>query len=539
VDFDFDFSNVTPSAMPVAPSTPPTTGLEQLPTIDFKFEIDRHLLADQTQNIPTTMGSVIMGAQMFVFTPRILDPFMQRPMTYNMQVVNGQSITGCLVENYEQYNRAIPPGYLPFGSTPLAQAVQPAAQGPIYMLDRFSDKYTFVLVIDMQKKSSMAHPYQQGGQGQSTRFIASGFFIDEPKLPSGGWNKEAILQFTHHTAFDRNMLFGGNGANIPFANTVHQDLVPIDMHSMMQGGTCNTPGAISKIATNTQFTGSSALSTDTSAMLSNHNSTHIAGYLKSPKQHMVAIGTALTSILEDKRQPVWESGPGQYPSYGNNAAHHKYSNTLTALNEILTTEEIPKLKGPAQWLDRLTLDKLVTTIPALTAVNAMQCISIPKNRQWEAFPSTYTTFRNNNAALIADSVASMCEALSIVEISCVIDTKRYEGEVRWKVDRFSTALPGDDKFRMGVFHKFQSRFNADVVPFIEMTQGPIMIILHYRIHANTLIKLHYHDYNENVDAFYEHPTPLGGMVSPALAPFDHVLNNAIELGHLCTGIDVF
>lgn len=486
-----------------------------------RFRLDNNF----NNNLPIER---VEDVTIFFIAPREHHAHMVRPHTYNFEHY------GCIEMLEESFVRNEPLiSRANIETEPLLNSmIKPSQEGHTIRLEDLSDRWTFILIEHRRE--------DEGFEAYATSFlrktISTGYCIGEPiNSRTGTHNPQCILKFCHHSSFrftrQRNQSYSNFGKGFINVDVVPSDILSVneDARQLVYLTPFHMQSTDEVEHATRELLGRGGRSQINKLMkfktiegIPKGSDFKLKSEIKSTKNHL---NTILDTLQETKN--AFELG--DYEDDHNESIHApRYEMDFNGMYyRNLSRGRALSTSGLTSF-DTKSLHEIDSLYP-----NIVPKIIDPKNaRKWSVYPSVVVNENNTFTAWIADMISYLCESMGILTLSFTYDSytgNRYEKKGRWAPHNIETVHQYDYKLAVGIFQDVEREIELNVFSVLKAFRGDFVLSVHYRMMADTLLKLEFYCDDDKTDAFYEHPSHLSGLVSPNIAEVDVYGNNASQL----------
>lgn len=474
-------------------------------------------------------------AVLFLFTPRNIPQHYKRPLVYNF---NNYTI--------ENVNRMIKRGINPAElqkSNYVNEAVVPSTEGIRTNTQKFSDYWTFVLIVDNPEQNANLFINTSG-----FRIIHFGYCLDEPvspvtmNLPNPTLNPNCRLRITRKIIVHKPKMINASGtisresvkADVLVANydkEVFEDQVIYE----------NTPNLISDhIEFEQDYVPSIDKSNEEiiiaplkSESLNVKDNTKISSSWQDPKFHFK---TLVRNIEDASNEIVSDVSIGIY------SEDIAYKDLDTLNSPIYLADKMLNHLKVANNVNNDTIIDMIglTSKHPVYLSNVLQSynptiniIKTPKYTQADIIPQHHMSPEVVFTSIINVCVPSFLINVGLSSVSFMYTSGNgiYE-ENKFEVYHIESVIPSTQEQLQAKWRSFCKLFDLEIGDYIRSICGEFVVFVQSSISSSTFSKITLLDdpHNYPTDAVVEESNVLGGTVSNTIATPNHIAFNGKMLG---------
>jgi len=424
----------------------------------------------------------------------------------------------------------------------LLTSIQPKSNGIVLDTARLSEFWNFVLAIDNDPSNGSAST-----RYPKTRQLISGYFLDEPVLPSSLGtsnqihNPNARMVFTHNTllkmqaaytnapkqvvttSYDRNIvpnitgyLPQGNDRDLYTMTPGEQrsGMLQYPMESMVEPDGCVSTFHDSRI--DPQLDRHVAL--DTKLDAPNNHLSHLL--------HSVDLGIDHQGI--DATFQDHNCGASCHDPYGMPPDQTFLSKVDS---NLLSTHVIEPMHG-IDTSRSMLLGELDAKFPEIQMhqFNDM-------SDGFEARPQQVQSMSNTMSTMVASTIAAIAASCNLVSVGFTYSSNYGnpmdidKGLWEWKGDQINTMVPVNRVAQKEHVNQFKLSVMSQLFPILKAFQGDFWLSCTHISDTTTIVELQYADLEREYGYFVTN-NRMGGMRSPLVGRYDDINNNALNLTNM-------
>lgn len=452
-----------------------------------------------------------------VFSPRKIPTQVIRPMKYNFT----DEMIGTVLDSSDPSEVV---GYNAPNETKsiINEAILPG-QGVPSNMEVMSSRWTFMMTVDQRMRD-----------GATSRFIAAGYFRQEPVAPNTIWqtnpvmNKNAEIVFTSSTTVMIRETVTPRGKK--------HDIAPYDNSGLANHEATNwsnkelykaLPSAI-RDATRVGFQSDSDYGrcgslVDFSAMDLGYGpySHRFPNSDNSPKHHLRKIIRAVDSGM----MCVGGAGTTSFAS----SLDQDSTRFNQGVDSILAAGTDGQITA-SKFIDptnRYTIAELEKKFPEMDVV----IHKLDTDPQWDVRPQDDYTPQNVLSYMASNVISAVCSDLAIATV--VFRYSSYQRQPdgttgAWQFHDARLLTDSTDQQLQSTLMSFKIALENDLFPIITTTAGNFDIMVRFDMVGQTLISLNLMEYGDN-DGWFETAGILGANTSPCLNTGEGVTGNMNQL----------
>jgi hypothetical protein len=453
---------------------------------------------------------------LFLFAPRAFAPQARRSLTYNFDDRFVNDAYNTLSQSQMRGTSAATAIHRIMSSQHAASAVVPTGEGIVTRLDEFSDRWTFILVVNNERPKFETGPATLLQNARANRAIYIGICLDEPVNPmtvhltNPTLNMNALLQVTHRTQIHQMGSYGPNGAGPARYSTVADvDIVNPQLVKNVTGGNQSlfrgTPDHLLKTTSggwdedgNMSFIDTDL---DSAAIRPGQASYGINTIMSNPHSNLRTIISGISqseeTIIADRRLGAMSTSalPDNLGAAGND---DYWSETLRAHLQSAASTRIDMGLSETEIVTMETIKHRYApeTYP----------VTYDKATMYGSADQAPATARNAYSSMIMQAAPAILAQTGLTEISCQFDT-----HLDWHVINDVGPLASgsfDQSHQAGV--SFMTAFRAQVIEPIKIIRGDFRLTLVLQAMGVSNCLLHFLDDPYDGEVF-EVPSILGGF----------------------------
>lgn len=497
-------------------------GLVDVPTVD-----------------PNAYASIVGHAVLYLFGKKYVPDQFRRAHTYKFG--------DAFIDDLQEYTAshidkpAYPDSHMP-NSAAAREAVLPSLKGHHVGLNRMSDFWTFVLVVDKGSGGGVFARAHAASRMLYTGWIAN----DEPAALAGAqWvlNPNAILSISHHTVLSAGGIIDAAGMNSQFEVTSNRDFADSSVLSCIEtnGEQLYTldPSKVANSIVGDMASGSFSMAPDVVKIGAQDGTIETVSRYEDPIQHLRRVVEAFPDSRKDLEYDGFLQGNGMGGSLFSSgpdvamqtfSMHTQQSNVMVRDGDIdpgkpITIGEIQSRFGPA-------LDYQIV-VPEFNPTYELSSAEAPSRR-------------NVFSALISTSIPDLAVGLGICDLSF-----RYNSTIPQE-DQFGYPIVGGERgafhlMRIGTIHNsteaqtkhawsiLSHRLKTMLWPVIQSECGNFDVTVSYSFVGNTLVNLALLDELPE-QGLIETNNLLGGLNSPLVGSRAELMNNQDQLTRVVSSL---
>lgn len=485
---------------------------------------------------------IVNSATLFVFSPSYHYQQHKRSYVYNFNNQLCERVVDVIEDSISGRGEINQMAFMD-GCPDANTAILPNANGVPINLQVFSELWSFLLVIDLQRGSTLTNHINQYTHTIpcDARFLYVGYCDNEPinpvNLGNGNTiNPKSVLIITHHSYIHRTMQLDAY-RTIPIVNTITDvDIVPTDIVRQIGMGDqrleyyAAPAKLIDSISPDMNSGFSKGLinidgSTTAHLQYQRGNIPSVAS-LNSPKHHLRDIVRTLSDSYIHTADM----------SYGEMDTSPIY---LSSVKSNLMCEHTPTSVtiAPIDPNTPITLGNLMSMYPNLV-INDCR---VPVTSQWDVVSQEAPNIVNIYSSLVASTLSPLLVANSISQIAFRYSsininnafTTLDKDDVHELLD-IATFVPLTPEMLKQKYLSLMRYLKKTLFPLIKAAGGDFDLLVYTSVAGKVIVSLKFYNYpSMSVDnAYYESYNSLGGILSPVVTTNVEFIHNATNLANM-------
>ncbi len=508
----------------------------------FNVNPMNHVISGPQQNMMhSLMGNqIVNNATLFIFSPSVHNQQYKRSYVYNFSNPLCEQVVDVIRDGISGRGEINQMAFME-GSPDSNTAILPNANGIPINLQVFSELWSFLLVVDVQRGSTLTNSINQFTHTIpcDARFLYVGYCDNEPINPlnlgnGNTMNPQSVLIITHHSYIHKTMQLDAQ-RSIPIVNTITDiDIVPTDIvRQMGMGGPMleyyAAPAKLIDSISPDMSMGANLMNLDGSmtAHLQNQrgNIPSVAA-LNSPKHH-------LRDIVRTLSDSYIHAADSAYSEFDTSPIY------LSSVKSNLMSEHMPSSVAiaPIDPNSPITLGNVLSMYPNLV-VNDCR---VPATSQWDVVSQEAPNIVNIYSSLVASTLPSLLVANSISQIAFRYSsinihnsfTTLDKDDVHELLD-IATFVPLTPEMVKQKYLSLLRYLKKTMFPIIKAAGGDFDLIVHTSVAGKVIASLKFYNYPSiSIDgAYYESYNSLGGIMSPIVTTNEEFIHNASNLANM-------